>query len=282
MKIYYQKFYLYPKKSLNRLSGLRPREGVFFLSESDSGARLAEYFPHPEFGDDSVDTFLTNFSIQNTGIISKIKQQLTLDINNLEPIKFLNHQLWRANEQIYSKIIKYKIYDNTDVKFLSIIDQVNSVRLDANGIFNRDGLLHYSSLIPKEFHSKIEYIEDPTSDLKWSNLPFKSATDFLMGNHSDFVIYKPSRSPFPKTQSTTIFSGNMGHAIGQYHDCRELFERGDLNLYHGIITTSLYENVPELFVKQSNSDFYTFSNSTFNSFLADLLRGNWTFLCQSI
>ena len=280
MKVYYKKFFLQPKKALNRLSGINRREGVFFFSETKTGIHFSEYFPHPEFGDDSVDAFLNNFQSKNNNTYFKTKYFLSLEIQELTSTPFLNHQLWRKDEKIYSKVIKYKIKDFLDLHFLDILDQVDTIRLDANGIFDFKGIQQFASLIPEKHHSKIEYIEDPTFDLNWSEMPFKVAKDFLNGNTFDYLIHKPSRSNLPDIQCQTIFSGNMGHAIGQYHDFRELLQKGNLKLYHGLVTPSLYDDVPDLFIKDAPGDIYHFSFNNFNSFLTSLQQENWTYLCQ--
>jgi hypothetical protein len=281
MKIYFKKFSLSPKFSLNRLSGTQEREGVFLFGESKSGIRVAEYFPHPEFGDPIVDDFLYQFERSNSAIVSKIKYFLSFDINELNPSPFRNHQLWRPGDKLWSKTIKYKLQHKNDYIFLSVINEIHKIRLDANGLFSRKEIEDYIRSIPENVVNIIDYIEDPTFDKNWSNLGISVAQDFILGDFFDTIIHKPCRQFFPQSKKQIIFSANMGHIIGQYHDYRELINLGNLQFTHGLVAPSLYETVPELYKMDNETFMFQFDYKNFEILLNQIVKSDWNFLCQS-
>jgi len=280
MKVFIKKFYLVPKFSLNRLSGTQAREGVFFFAESNTGIRVAEYFPHPEFGDPLVDEFLYQFESSDSTFFAKIKYFLSIDIHEISPCAFHNHQLWRPGDKLWSKIIKYKLQHKNDYSFLGILNEIHKVRLDANGLFSRKEIKDYLKSIPKDVLNIIDYVEDPTSDQNWSDLNINVAQDFLIGDYFETIIHKPARQFFPHCNKQIIFSANMGHGIGQYHDCRELINFGNLNFTHGLVTPSLYDSVPELYKMDLETFMFQFDYKRFESFINEQLKSDWKFLCH--
>lgn len=278
MKIYFHHFNLKPISALNAMESDHPREGVFLMGKNNTDTTFWEYFPHPELGDETVDEFLTDFKYAHSIFKQKALFRLMNPLELRNHLTFLNHELYRNGSELTSKIIKFKLLNNNDFRFLKLIENGHHLRLDANGIFNRQSWTAFEQNIPKKFQSFIEYIEDPLKDLDWSNIPIKTAQDFISGEPFQIKIYKPYREFFPHVNSPIIFSASMGHFLGTYHTYLELIHFGDLTLHHGIVTPMLYKNVPVLFTQKAPETFI-FNIEMFDAFKKELLNLKWTHLC---
>ena len=278
MKISFHRFKLRPKVELNYLSSTHIREGVFLKSESDKGIGYSEYFPHPELGDESVDEFLKTFKEQNT--LAQRKALYLLDpkwidlrLNKL----FFNHQFYQKGDLPCAKIIKYKIRREDDFGFLDLIKNKNIIRLDANGLFSQESWRDFFSRIPQEFIRSIDYIEDPIDDGEWKNILLPCAQDFIQGSPSHVNIFKPYRDFFPQEDKRIVFSGNMGHGLSNYQSYLELVHSGDLNEFHGILTNSIYQDSPNLFLG-NYTDGFSPNHSELESYIKEIASLNWTLL----
>lgn len=278
MKIYFHKFSLIPLKPLNRLRSLKSREGVFLKSISSHGVGYSEYFPHPEWGDLSVNDFLETFYLQNNILHKKALHFLDPRFLRQESTPFLNHSFYQGPTKRNHQIIKYKIKETSDLAFLSLFETCKKIRLDANGLFDQVTWKTFFEQIPHELRERIEYIEDPIFEKDWSEVKFSCARDFIAGSPFQYTIYKPYRDFFPAHGISVIFSGNMGHGLGNYQAYLELVEMGDLTLYHGLYTPHQYENLPDLF-KLIPSGALQPDISEVEAYLNTFKQMSWESLC---
>jgi hypothetical protein len=278
MKIFFNRFCLKPISALNAVESDHLREGVFLLGKNQNTTTFWEYFPHPGLGDETVDEFLAEFKLANSIFKQKALFRLMNPLELKKNLTFLNHELYRSDSELKSKIIKFKLLNKNDFRFLKLIENGHHIRLDANGIFDRQSWTDFEHNIPKDSFPFIDYIEDPLLDLDWSNIPFKVAQDFISGEPFHVKIYKPYRELFPKVTSPIIFSSSMGHLLSTFQTYLELIHFGDLTLYHGIVTPKLYANIPALFI-QTGADQFILNDEIIDSFMKDLLNLKWTHLC---
>ncbi len=281
MKVFYSTYNLKPKKKANRLSDLASKPGVYLRAELNNKVYFADYFPHLPLGDRSVDEFLAGFKFQHIEYDKKVFHLLLQDhaYQKVTPKAFKNHQLWNSTDKIDSPFVKYKLLDLDDRSFMLLLDQGIKVRLDANGLFNKETYLKFMSEIPKEHLPLIEYIEDPLSSLDWSNLLTPNARDFISGDPFDFYIYKPNCEFYPETKARIIFSSYLGNTLGLWHSYCELVTQGDLSLRHGIYTSGFYEEEASLF--QGNYyDGFSPSQNEVKTLYKKLDQLNWKSLCS--
>ena len=277
MKIYFHRFTLNPLKPLNRFSREETREGVFLKSDSANGIGMCEYFPHRELEDPAVDEFLETFSEGRF-----IVQQKALYLLNPYWIRqsasksFHNHSFSESG-----MVVKYKLKDEKDYSFINQFDKVERYRLDANGLFTDESWKIFYQGLPHEVKVKIEYVEDPLSTVDWSSIKTPCAQDFIKGGPAQLIILKPYRDFYPDTDKTVIFSGNMGHGLSNFQTYLELLDKGNLDLYHGILTPHLYENVPELFVRTRDNQFQP-DTKAINDYINHLSSMEWSHLCTII
>ena len=275
MKIFFHRFYLKPKIKLNHLSSVEVREGVFLKSEQSGGVGYTEYFPHPELGDLSVNNFLESFMQQKHESQKKALYFLKPEWSRLETNpSFFNHQLYREGETLESGTIKYKIKNEND--FLQNLPSgIQSLRLDANGLFNMNSWTQFEKNIPPKNRMLIDYIEDPLSDEDWHNINLPRARDFIQGTPFEVNIYKPYREFFPVNSKRVIFSGNMGHGLSNYQAYLELLGKGNLKDHHGLLTPDLYENSFDIFTGSFRDGFRPEMNSL-KKYFEELKDKTWT------
>ena len=278
MKVFFSPYCLEPRNLANNQSDLKTKQGIFLRSEADF-IGYADYFPHVEFGDQSIAEFMSTFPDFSNDYHQKILQRLKQPLDVSESSSFKNHQLYFPGDYVESNIIKYKLISLEDTKFSALADKGITLRLDANGIFNRLGFLAFlNELSPKALES-IEYIEDPSKDLNWDNGVVKLAEDFLQGSPTDFFIYKPTRSLFPETNKRIIFSSYMSSWLGLWQDYLELIAKGDLALTHGLVTPGLYNNMEIIFTGNYREGFRP-DLVKIRTLLGDFELIKWTYLCQ--
>ncbi len=280
MNIKFSRYTVTPKKRLNRLSSMAPKEGVFLSSEINGKTVYADYFPHLPLGDDSVDIFLDGFKHQKTEYQQKILQLLKDDFRFQEfpSRKFRNHQLWSGSEEIHSPVIKYKMLNQQDYVFHEALRQGIRVRLDANAMFTPSNMHTLVDSIKPEWRSLIDYVEDPLATTDWSGFPLKKARDFISGNPFDLYIYKPNCEMLPAFPNL-IFSAYLGHALGNWHSYCELMENGNTQIVQGIIGTGFYEEVSDFYLGDFETGFYPDLSIVKENYRA-LARLEWTPLCS--
>jgi hypothetical protein len=246
MEIFFSRYILRPKRKANHSSNLDPRIGVI-LRSSKSDYEMADYFPHENFGDQAVERFLENFPSPDNLHHQSILKQLYTKRTPLPLVPFLNHQLWIEGSKVESPVIKIKLMNIDDPLSTKVLESNCRMRLDANGIFKDNELLKFLSRLNIQQISRIEYIEDPMKTLNWENIPIPTARDFINGSPFQEMIYKPNRCHYPNLYRDSIFSGYMGGPLGTIQTYKELIQRGNLKLYHGLLTPDLYENEDQLF-----------------------------------
>lgn len=280
MNIKFSRYKLTPKKRLNRLSSMDPKEGVFLSTTINGRDVYADYFPHIPLGDESVDGFLSGFRDQKTEYQKKILMLLKNDARyqDFPSRKFRNHQLWAGTEAIKSPVIKYKMLHMHDTVFHEALRQGIRVRLDANAMFTKDNVKELLDKIPAEWQKLIDYVEDPLSDTDWSTFPLKRARDFISGTPYDLYIYKPNCEMRPDF-SELIYSAYLGTALGSWHTYCELIETGNTSIYQGIIGLGFYEEVTDFYVGDYESGFQP-DLKIIKNLYTELGKREWKELCS--
>lgn len=272
MKISYSSYQLTPQRKLNAKVSLSKKSGVYLQGELKGKKFFADFFPHEELGDESIDEFMENFRFQKTEYERKVFELLLKDqsFQNLKPQMFKNHALGR--ETTIHAPIKYKIQGPDDLGFIPFLEKRRTLRLDPNGIFSRGELDHFLKEIDPSLLKKVEYIEDPTHDGKWQGIPVKVARDFHQGDHEDIIIHKPNARFKVENGKPHVFSSYMGGSLGTFHAYAELVSEGDLSLFHGMNTFGAYEEDIELF---SGTDLLTPHQENIRKVYRDLLNREW-------
>ena len=278
MKVFFTPYSLEPRNRANNQSDLKTKHGLFLRSESDF-IGYADYFPHIEFGDQSIAEFMATFPDLSNDYHQKILQRLKQPLNVSESSSFKNHQLYFHGDHVESNIIKYKLFSLEDTKFSALADKGIKFRFDANGIFNRHDFLAFLRALSPETLDSIEYIEDPSRDLNWDNGLVKLAEDFLQGSPTEFFVYKPTRSVFPDTAKSIIFSSYMSSWLGLWQDYLELIAKGDLALTHGLVTPRLYNNMETIFRGNYYEGFEP-DLAKIRTLVGEFELIKWTYLCQ--
>lgn len=239
MDIQYALYNRTPKKRANRLSDLSVKTGVYLRALIHGEWCYADYFPHGNLGDRSREVFLKEFHLQREDYDRKVLHHLRNDsaYRLQSPKEFKNHQLFSGIENLKSQVIKYKLFDPEDTFFHEF--KHKTLRLDANGMFNKTSLGEFLKKIPKEI--SIEYMEDPMITTDWSDLGVTAAEDFISGSPAPVYIYKPNCEFPPQGREKIIFSGYMGSSLGFFHAYSELIKAGDLNQVHGVLVEDFYE-----------------------------------------
>lgn len=281
MKISYSPYILTPKKRANRLSSLDPKPGVWIKGEIKDKILFADYFPHLPLGDRTVEQFLQEFKFQDHEYDRKVFDLLLKDesYQKLKPKLFSNHQLWTGSETLEAKVVKYKLLHANDRTFMTALQKGLTLRIDGNGLFDQKNYHDFLKDIPTEFHSQIEYFEDPLMSKDWSGLKIKSARDFLEGSPYDYYIYKPNCEFKPVEQDKkVIFSAYLGSALGNWHTYAELMKDGDLSLVHGIISKDFYEDEHH-FLEGSYDNQFAASMNKVNALYQKVYDSSWKQLC---
>lgn len=275
MKISYSLYTLTPKRKANSQSSVNKKTGVNLRGELNGKTFFADFFPHTELGDESLDEFMEGFRFQKTEYQKKVFDLLLKDseFQNLRPQMFKNHAL--QTETTIHAPIKYKIMGEDDYGFLPLLERRRTFRLDANGIFSKSGFTKYIENLDPRLLKSIQYVEDPTSDLNWEDLPTKTARDFIQGTPAQFIIHKPNARFKTDEPLPHIFSSYMGGALGVFHSYCELIREGDLSLYHGINTYGVYEEDRELF---TGLDLLTPHVENIRRVYRDLMTSSWKHL----
>jgi hypothetical protein len=277
MNVSYSLFTLTPLRRANRMSSLEPKQGVFLKIKGRFEDSYAEYFPHQNLGDRSVEQFLAEFKFQKYEYDQKVFQLLRQDqeLRSRHLPTFFNHELWDGSSQTTSPVIKYKLKDEQDLSFIALAMKGTRIRLDANGLFTQETM---KSFIKELRNTPIEYMEDPITDGNWDHLPFDLARDFLNGTPFEFYIYKPSCEMRP-SHDKLIFSSYLGSDLGRFHAYCELRDFGDLSQYHGIVTKGFHNEDLDLF-KGSYSSHWQVDPQELKIMYQRLIKRDWGHLCS--
>lgn len=280
MEISYSPYRLTPKKQLNRLSSMAPKDGVYLSAVINGTKVFADYFPHPHLGDEPVDKFLAGLKDQKTEYNRKILKLLTEDqrYQKMPVKKFKNHQLWSGVETIIAPVIKYKLQSLTDTRFHEALKKGIRVRLDANAMFNANNLEPFLAPLSEQWRALIDYVEDPMPHVDWSSFPLPKARDFVEGNPYDYYIYKPNCEDKP-SHSNIIYSAYMSSNLGTWHVYCDMIEHGDLSRTQGIMAPAFYEEVQEFQVGDYISGF-TPDLEVIRDMYRDLNNREWKTLCS--
>lgn len=158
-----------------------------------------------------------------------------------------------------SGTIKIKCNQQTD-QLLSFLDQLDlndvKLRLDFNGSLDQVEFDRFLHSLPKQILQKIEYIEDPTSELitewlQWNKL-IPLAVDFAQGDILQneklwsYLIIKPARQDAKSLQSFCqqnrkkyTLTSSMDHPVGFAHGLRLAQEMAENK--SGFLTLDVYE-----------------------------------------
>jgi len=260
----------------------------------------AEYYPHTELGDLSVDEFLSTFHLQRTTSQQKTLHFLHKDLNYQMapsfPI-FYNH-IFESIPRIVSSVFKIKLGYPDDLEKINAFHNLSHyvLRLDANGLFTKDSYQSFRLSIHPEVTSHIEYIEDPSNSTDWSWVDLPCAQDFItpaLACLAPYYIYKPNRSFFeqvPGHASKVIFSSYQGSDLGRWHVYQELSKFGDLSVPHGIITAQPSSTADDLFCYNRETSItyhnnqvllpqYCANEKSVKSLYQKLQVRNWDYLC---
>lgn len=278
MDIFFSHYQLTPRRRANSLSDLSTKSGIF-LKTSHEQNEIADYFPHEILGDQSIQEFLESFPDQKNQYHQSILLQLQKKKSPLPQTSFLNHQLWQEGVKLEAPVVKYKIMEIDEEIPSAILNSNCKIRLDANGIFKNKELSKFLSRLDPDQLNRIEYIEDPNSDGLWTEIPIPCAKDFIKSNSYQILIYKPNREHHLRIPKKTIFSGYMGHPLGTLHAYKELIERGDLHLYHGLLTPNLYQEDIDLFEGNYSLGFKP-NTKKINEETSRILDQRWELLCS--
>lgn len=278
MKVLYSHYSLTPLKKANRLSSVEPKTGVLLKGVLGDKVLFADYFPHPLLGDRPLEQFLSEFKFQDHNYDRKVFDFLLKDsdLQRLTPKTFFNHQLWSKGDEVKSKVVKVKIQDEEDFSFLPLLEKKIRVRLDANGLFNKESFQKYLKAIPDI--SSIEYIEDPMKDSEWNGISLPCARDFITGSPYTHIIYKPNCEFYPKEETKIIFSSYLGGNLGRWHSYCELIQKGDLQEVHGIHTEGFYQEEVPLFQGSYETGFIA-DTQPVKKLYQMVANSNWKQLC---
>lgn len=260
---------------------MEQKNGVYLKAKINNRITYADYFPHASFGDKGVDQFLSDFKFQKEEYDQKILHFLNHEhqYHDIPQKTFLNHQLWTGTEDLEASVIKYKLHRTNDDTFVDALKRGLKVRLDANCLFNREGLKNFISLIPSEYLGQIEYVEDPLVDKDWSGIGIKAARDLINGTPHDVYIHRPNCNFFPVEEPKVIFSSYLGGDLGRWHTYCELIERGDLNLIHGIISKGFFAEEKH-FLKGNYETGFSADPVIVKELYQDLHNLEWKALCS--
>lgn len=275
MQVFYSPYELTPKKSANRLSGVEKKRGVFLKIRARLTNHFADFFPHVELGNETLEHFLDHFKFQETEYQKKVFHLLLQEeeLRSQKLRSFLNHELWDGVTIPRSSVVKYKLQHSEDFSFLKL-NSTTKIRLDANGCFNEISWKNFLKNIPESFLSQLEYIEDPMTAPSWPKSPIPWAEDFLSWSEAKFKIHKPN-ARFINPNKTNIFSSYLGSDLGMWHAYLELLKEGDLSLYHGVTTRGFYEEERGIFDSNNHPQL-----DVLKSFYLELENLNWKSLCS--
>lgn len=281
MKVYYSSYKLTPIKRANRHSSLDPKNGVYLKGVLGDKVSYADYFPHLPLGDRSSEQFLDEFKFQDVEYDRKVFDFLLRDssLQKMKPKAFKNHQLWTGSEPLESNVYKYKMLHSSDRAFMQLLEKGYKVRIDTNAMFELEGLKEFWKSIPPELHASIEYCEDPLKSKDWSGSPVTRARDFIEGTPFEYYIYKPNCEFLPKTEAKIVFSSYLGADLGRWHAYCEMIERGDLSLFHGIISIGFCEE-ENYFFKGSYATEFTADMDKVHEVYQTVYDSDWKLLCS--
>ena len=276
--IWFSRYQLTPLRKLNAKSGSGMMEGVFLKVQDERGEfGYADYFPHVELGDLSVEQVLQGERdeyFEKCLHFAKNEKRLRTQ----EHLPFLNHQLGMSSNHNKTAIIKLKLFGIEDLSLArQCLERQMPLRLDANGSVSFEQWQAFLASLSQEQRELIDYIEDPGRG-DWKALGVPSAQDFQQNESFDFYIHKANAKFFPENLSSSkvIFSSYMGSDLGRYHCYLELLEKGDLSQVHGIHTPDCFEEQGSLF--EPSGEALRPGTEAITSLYANLERRQWSCL----
>mgnify|MGYP000055914570 CR=1 FL=1 len=245
MEIYALEYILNPQRSLNRL-GMKPRKGVLLRNEVGG---FCDYFPWEEFGDLSIDSFLTGIKAGN--IPSFVKNSLLLELDNLPEFKFLNHSLFEADSKC--TCVKIKFFGDYQRLENEMKKTEGKIRLDFNQGLEKNDFFSWLNELDEALIKKIDFIEDPYLNHEEDFFRVPLAFDFNPAPSSKKIsvkVFKPCREAFDtRFAERTIYTNNMGHELNQIITYAYLAKNEQAHDdHHGILMPKLYEGQNDLFL----------------------------------
>lgn len=281
--ISFYKYELNPLKKANRFNK-KIRSGLLLRYEINNKIGYSDYFPWEELGDTSLDVVINDLLNSNKTkllnlLIKQAKNFSEIDFYKLSNFKFKNHVLVNDNQNCENKFVKIKVGTSLCDEIANIkrlIKLKNTLRIDANGLFDYGQMVEFWANFSDEEKKQIEYVEDPTpfDQSTWNRLKNKNISlaidrvpnwDQVDQNTIDFVVFKPNildRDNL-KLNCPIIYSSYMGHDVGRIFALFDLFKNGDPNLYHGIDTPNLYKEQLDLFEIKENLYSLNLDNTFF-------------------
>ena len=271
--IEYSLYELQPLSALNAKSSKGKKRGMYLRVKNDSGFGYADYFPHAELGDLSVEDVVSgkrDIHFEKALWFATNEKELR---QRITARSFKNHCLYKDGKA--ERVLKVKVFGKQDfTKIRKLLQNDVTVRLDSNGAISVDQWNSFLKELEADELGKIEYIEDPGAG-DWGQLIVPAAKDFTEREGFDYVIHK-ANARFLENNGKAIFSSYMGSDLGRYHCWLELMDRGDLELVHGINTPGLYQDQLEIF--NCEDGVCTLNESAVDEIYANLNRRSWTCL----
>lgn len=246
MEIAYSRYKRRPKRQLNRFEH-KIRMGTLLRVDQQY---FLDYFPWQEFGDKTVEELLEDLRSQRK-LPDFLLRDLSVEKRRQEIFhkSFLNHRL-NGNRAV----IKLKYLGDLDQTAKSCNTSLASkIRIDFNSGPTLEGIKSFWKSLQDP--QKIDYLEDPcpNGQDQWgelSALGIPLACDRECSNEKSLMynVFKPNRDEWLELANRiNIFSSYMGHELGMYHSYLHLMDKGDLALYHGIVTSEIYQEQREIF-----------------------------------
>lgn len=275
MGLEYSKYYLEPVRKLNALQErISKREGVLFRLDE---IYYADYHPWIEFGDKSVDEFLSfPDKMQYLEKFFLLDQLRT----KIEHKPFLNH-IFVSPQTGFSTDEQSVLKLKCGPEYLDFSNfPKGKLRLDFNNTLTKNQFFDFWNSLSPDQITQIEYIEDPcfldfedAAKIKEMKIPIAFDRSMQMDFHK-YKIYKPNIDLFEAFEGDIIFSSYMGHDLGRYHCYLDLMRNGDLDLVHGIDTPGIFFGQQQLF---TSSDMYrSISHSSLDIIYNELYDRPWT------
>lgn len=269
MKIFISPYELKKKSSLNAADASSSEQGALIKVQDDNNNwGVADLKPWPSLGDLSLDEELRTSGSLFTRSLQLAAEDLEARKNK---IRLLTNQSVKNNwlfttfkdlESISSLSGSVKIKGDQQVlKLATHLDYLVgqfpiTLRIDFNGVLSSKEFELFLSTLSAKVLEKIEYIEDPTSQVEaqWNswNQIIPLAIDFARGNLLEFekawtyLIIKPARQDADQKISICraqnkkfTMTSAMDHPVGVAHGLRWAQKYPQLS--SGFLTLGLYE-----------------------------------------
>lgn len=273
---------------LKKVATNSSRVGALIKVEWPEGFGYADLHPWPEFGDaylkEQLKCLSDHLQSKQTTQLSKLQSQ-ALYFSRLDALAraqskslFENleipesHYLITREEEINDenlshvaksgyKKLKVKVGGEPLMAAISIAELAGTaaqkLRLDVNALWSASDFKFFADKIPKEFKTRIEFIEDPfhSAHEHWGVLSqtydFAFARDFEMGDSYAVRILKPAIDSIvelaeaEKPEVKFVVTSYLDHPLGQvsaaYEAARLKNKYGDRVLECGLLSQHVYE-----------------------------------------